>query len=193
MQMHRLPITLLLGLLLCVACVADADQFCWRLQTGTGQDLLDTLQASIEAQITSPQLFTVNVRWIALPLYEQGGVGIAAQSGIDGEKYLLSVPTTHNSSDFFNGNRTCGLTMLLNALPGPDQLHGTWSLQCAGGPNGSFSPSGNVRYMACPVLTGGRVATKAQQLSLEAEQDVILAEHMRVFGEPRAAGTLDVR
>jgi hypothetical protein len=192
---RTLILTLLVSLALSSLSLVSADQYCWRFQTGTTppQDLLDTLQVSVDAPVTAPQMFTLNVSWKALPLYEMGGTGTATQSGNDGTKYLFAIPSTHNFSDFFQGNKNCGLSMLLNALEGPEQLNGTWSVQCTGGPGGSFSPSGKVRYVACPVMTGGRVATKAQQLSLEAEQAAILAEQMRVFGEPRAAGTLDVR
>jgi hypothetical protein len=191
--MHRLTSLLLLGLLLCPLSMADADQYCWRFQNGTGQDLLDTLQVSVEAPLTAPQIFGLFVSWKALPLYEMGGTGTATQSGNDGTKYLFTVPSTHNFSDFFNGNRTCGLTMLLNALPGPDFLHGLWSAQCTGGPGGSSNPSGKVRFFECPVLPGARLANKAQQFAMEAEQASILAEQMRLFGEPRAAGNRDVR
>jgi hypothetical protein len=185
--------SLMLVLLLGLPCMANADQFCWRFQTGTTppQDLLDTLQVSVDAPVTAPQMFTLNVSWKALPLYEMGGTGTATQSGNDPTKYLFTILSTHNYGDFFNGNRTCGLTMLLNALPGLDFLHGTWAAQCTGGAGGSANPTGKVRYFACLVLTGAHVANKAQGLAMEAEQAAILAEQMRVFGEPRSAGTLE--
>jgi hypothetical protein len=209
--MKRVSMTagfVLYGLLYLALAPVQADQFCWRLQDGSGTPLLDAVRMAVTGMPnTSPSIFSLCGDVNAAPLYQQGGCGSATQNAIDLTQYRVTLTLGHTAPPgFFNNNRVCALTLLITADPTAENfLDGTWSSQCVGGltgqPTNPTNVSGLVQSFACPVF-GPAFAQAQQGVATQVHtafgikrnprpsiaQEDVAAYQMNAFGELRAAG-----